>query len=676
MDYGILSGYTNDVKQNNSDIILYTKTGSFRWKDVFSNRGNSLYLTTRLETIEKTSCTKWTEEEFSNIAELSAGYRIMGNDSMANSLEALYFLRRMIQAEIYQSVDSQFTTDAATCEDMLDYYIHKELDPNFKGNYTKFFIENADSCIILKGRINNYLKTIGGGVINTLLVDWAHTKTESFLVLLNSYKNEIIPIKWVQQQLGNSENMLYQTRNTMGSYVVDSIFTAVYEDKYNDDVSYNNSCAWHNLFLCRFADAEKYARRAIECAKEEYITENTTKYITYTNLITSLFLQEKTTESFDLLREMKDYSIGGNDGDWAQLLFPIQAVGMNVSVGEGVCQDFNHFLKTGVLNDTTTAEFREVRKLLSFEYSLVSDQGHFVYSNGWNLSMIPDSLYLFYKDEQVRLPLIKSYDINIKDSIAICHMDAGGYRFLDLSKMQFIGETYDYAWHFSEGVAAIEKDGKIGFINRLGQFEIGPQYSTEGWLREDYYRLSFHDGKVAVMNSARKYNLIDRDGNWVWDGYSFPKVKWYGVGMVVQLGNINEKWIYTDSDGIIKGEFEKEINGLLINQDTMSYIPVYNQFDVSGIKHADDVPELDITGIWYCHSEESFVYFGKNNSQYMWLGKKKDSGDYYLSIDKKSNKNDIIVYMCSDKTITKDIYEIDTERIFLGDLFLVKVKTL
>jgi len=639
-DYNLLSKYYDDeTVQNSSDLILYTKTGTLRWKDVFSSRGNSLYLTTRIKTIEKTPCSKWTEEEFRNIAELSAGYRITGCDSLANSLEALYFLRRMIQAEIYQCVDYSFTTDESTCVDMLDYYSQKKENQNFKGDYTASFIQNADTCISLKRRINSYLDVVGGGFIYSSLMDLAKIDTKNYIRLLNSYKNDIIPIKWVQEQLGNSVDMLCQTRDNIGSYVVDSLFTALYENEFNDDVFYNNSSAWYNLFLCRFADAEKYARRAIECAKEEYITENTTKYITFTNLITSLFLQGKTTESFDLIRKMKDFSIGGEDGDWGQLLFPIQATGSNVSVGEGVCQDFNHFLKIGVLNDTTTTEFRKLRKLLSFEYSLVSDQGHFVYPNGWNLNMIADRLYLFYKDEQVRLPLIKSYDINIKDSIAICQMYAGGYRFLDLSKMQFVGETYDYVWHFSERLAAVEYDGKIGFVNRQGQMVISPQYPTEKWLHNDHYRLSFHAGKTAVMEPTGYYNLIDQNGNWIWDGYHFPYVKWYGIGMVVRQRLKDNYWVCTDSDGIIQNTFDEELDGLLINPVSKSYIPIYNHFDVSGIKHADDLPELEISGIWYCSKEKSFVYFGKNNSQYMWIGKRNDSGDYFLSIEKKSSEN-------------------------------------
>lgn len=695
-DYNLLSRYCNDDNvQNNLDIILYTRTGAFCWKDVYVDRGNSQYLATRIEALEEVPCTKWTEEEFQNIAELAAGYRIIGHDSLANSLEVLYFLRRMMQAEIYQNVESGFSTSAMTCGDMMDYYLHKRVDPNFKGNYTESFIKNANLCEVLENRITSYLNIADGGftelyrniqypfnekaveyitfketLVSTSLKDLANIDAESLLSILNSYTINTIPLKWVQEQLGHSVDMLYQTRNTYGGDVIDSIYVAVYESDFGDDVLYNNSSAWYNLFLCRFEYAEKYARRAIECVKDDYINATTTKYITYTNLITSLFLQKKTEETFDLVRKMKDYPMGGYEGDWDQLLFPFQAERLEVSVGEGVCQDFNHFIRVGVLNDSTTTDFRELRKILRLEYSLVSDQGHFVYPNGWNLSYIPNSSYLFYKDEQMRLPLIASYDINIKDSVAICCMATGGYRFLSLPKMEFIGDTYDYAWHFSEGIAAVEEDGKIGFINKQGQIKIPILYSTEDWLRKDHYRLSFLNGKAAVMDTNKYYNLIDRDGFWILDE-GLPYVKWYGIGMVVSSGN-KEEWFCTDSVGIIQGKFDSEINDILIDSSTGSFIPTFNHFDISSTKYADDLPEFDISGIWYCVEEESFVYFSKNNSQYMRVGKRNDFGNFYLS----RTDDTIQIHMCSDKTVIKNIVEIDSERILLDESFLVKLKSL
>lgn len=698
-DYDLLSGYIEDDVQNNSDITLFTKNGPYRWQDMFDARGNSLYLAKRINDLEKYPCSKWTEEEFKAISEVAAGYHTMGKDSLANSLEVSYFLRRLLQAEIYQCVENDFMTNAGTCENIVDYYLHKRIDPNYKGDYKDTFVENADSCVVLRNRTNKYLDIIGEGFTakyknkrlseeSTNSVEYRNFKDEGLIIsirdlaqldleplcaLVNSFKENAIPIKWVQAQLGSSDDMLFQTRNKWGTYVIDSIYNRLYEDEFGEDVLFNNSSAWHNLFLCRFARAEQYARKAIEYAKDDFVNENTTRYITYTNLITSLFLQDKTADAIELIRDMKDLPIGDIEGDWQQQLFPMQATGMKVTVGEGVCQDFNHFVRVGLLNDTTTTEYRELRSILRLEHSLISDQGHMIYTNGWNLSMIPDSLYLFYKNESVRLPLIKNYEVNINDSIAICQMEAGGYRFLNLGTMDFIGDTYSYAWHFSEGLAAVEIDENIGFINKHGKIIIEPQYPTEDWQHKDHHRIAFHDGRAAVTDANNYYNLINKKAQWQWDGFSFPYVKWYGVGMVVHQRDKESNWVYTDPEGIIKGEFDSEISDILSYPYFESLIPIYNHYAVSGMKHASDLPDFNLSGIWYCAAKESFVYFAKNSSEFMWIGKTNEKGQYFFVIDDEQIK----IVMISDKPTSIEVIPVDSERVYLGhDCYLVKIKSL
>lgn len=701
-DYELLSGYIGDNIHDCADITLFTKNGPYRWKDMTTVRGISNYLAKRINDLENYPCSKWTEEEFKAIAELAAGYRTIGNDSLAGSLEVSYFLRRLLQAEIYQCVETDFTTNAVTCENMVDYYVHKRIDPNFVGDYKESFVANADTCMLLQNRVNNYLEVVAVGFctkylktkllkesnsdnveykrfkndnVTISMEDLAKIDIEPLCALLNSYMETPIPIKWVHTQLGNSDDMLFQTRNTCGTYVIDSLYTKIYENELTEDVEFNNSSAWFNLFLCRFDRAEDYARRAVGYANDEYISENTTKYITYTNLITSLFLQGKTSDALDLVRKMKDFLVYHIEGDRQQHIFPIQATRWECTLGEGVYQDFNHFVRIGLLNDTTTTEYKELRSILSLEHTLISDQGHMIYSNGWNLSMIPDSLYLFYKDESVRLPLIKNIEVNINDSIAICQMATGSYRFLNLSTMDFIGDTYNYAWHFSEGLAAVDMNGDIGFINKHGQIIIEPQYPTEDWQRKDHYRIAFHNGKAAVTDDNKYYNLIDKKAQWQWDYYFTCYVKWYGIGMVVHTDDRDANWVYTDSEGIIKGIFDKEIDEIFTFSNDDSLIPIYNHYAVSGMKHASDLPDLDLdlSGIWYCADKKSFVYFGKDNSEFMWIGKTNEKGKYFLVTDEEKIK----IIMISNKLTSIDVLPIDSERVILGhDCYLVKLKSL
>lgn len=72
--------------------------------------------------------------------------------------------------------------------------------------------------------------------------------------------------------------------------------------------------------------------------------------------------------------------------------------------------------------------------------------------------------------------------------------------------------TYSKAWVFSEGLAAVEKDGYIGFINTSGKLVIGCKYPYRG---NPLYQFVFHDGHCVVANSDNKLGVIDANGKWV-----------------------------------------------------------------------------------------------------------------------------------------------------------------
>ena len=77
-------------------------------------------------------------------------------------------------------------------------------------------------------------------------------------------------------------------------------------------------------------------------------------------------------------------------------------------------------------------------------------------------------------------------------------------------------EQNDYrkAWVFSEGLAAVLKDDKIGFINEKNEVIIPFLYKyTED---ENMYSHSylFYNGLCAMANTEGKYGLIDKTGKW------------------------------------------------------------------------------------------------------------------------------------------------------------------
>ena len=81
---------------------------------------------------------------------------------------------------------------------------------------------------------------------------------------------------------------------------------------------------------------------------------------------------------------------------------------------------------------------------------------------------------------------------------------------------RFTGEVilpaiYSRAWVFSEGLAAVEKDNKLVFIDHSGKVVIDNELDVH--FNEPHY--AFHDGYCVVKNAVDgKSGLIDREGNW------------------------------------------------------------------------------------------------------------------------------------------------------------------
>lgn len=77
-----------------------------------------------------------------------------------------------------------------------------------------------------------------------------------------------------------------------------------------------------------------------------------------------------------------------------------------------------------------------------------------------------------------------------------------------------INEQYDKAWVFSEGLAAVVKDGKIGFINARNEIVLPFRYdySDCGGMAIDYL---FRDGYCTMTDGRGACGLIDKEGNWI-----------------------------------------------------------------------------------------------------------------------------------------------------------------
>ncbi len=75
-----------------------------------------------------------------------------------------------------------------------------------------------------------------------------------------------------------------------------------------------------------------------------------------------------------------------------------------------------------------------------------------------------------------------------------------------------IPAEYRRAWIFSEGLAAVQKNGKIGFINKEGKVVIPFRYPYHGNTLSEFI---FKNGYCAVADSLGKCGIINCKGEWV-----------------------------------------------------------------------------------------------------------------------------------------------------------------
>ena len=74
---------------------------------------------------------------------------------------------------------------------------------------------------------------------------------------------------------------------------------------------------------------------------------------------------------------------------------------------------------------------------------------------------------------------------------------------------------YEKAWVFSEGLAAVMKDGKVGFVDANNKLVIPFRFDYSDKCRTYEIGYLFHDGYCVMTNKDGKFGLIDISGNWV-----------------------------------------------------------------------------------------------------------------------------------------------------------------
>lgn len=144
-----------------------------------------------------------------------------------------------------------------------------------------------------------------------------------------------------------------------------------------------------------------------------------------------------------------------------------------------------------------------------YEYGEEPSDGHVSYNNGIINIVNPSTKEVIVKDIDW-----SHYSNSNEESPIVLFAKNGKRGFCNIATGKVIVEptTYTKAWIFSEGLAAVEKDGFIGFVDANGDVAINFKFSYRGNPLTDFV---FHNGHCVVADSSNKIGVIDQKGRWL-----------------------------------------------------------------------------------------------------------------------------------------------------------------
>lgn len=98
-----------------------------------------------------------------------------------------------------------------------------------------------------------------------------------------------------------------------------------------------------------------------------------------------------------------------------------------------------------------------------------------------------------------------------EDEIDFC-INKGSFGYWDERGKNVIPQQFDYAWEFIDGIAAVEKDGKIGFIDKSGTVVV--DYKYEKMKRQDGFIFVYkRERNEETWHYEEGWIIIDKAGN-------------------------------------------------------------------------------------------------------------------------------------------------------------------
>ena len=164
--------------------------------------------------------------------------------------------------------------------------------------------------------------------------------------------------------------------------------------------------------------------------------------------------------------------------------------------------------------------------------------------------------------------------------------------------------NYSRAWVFNEGLAAVVKDEKIGFIDSRNRVVIpfNYDYTIDHDMPDMAY--VFHAGYCAVPNADGMIGLIDKSGNWalepIYDEVWIPKDNGYRVVILdgkYGLLNSDLKLVYEPVYEFISNYAESDRfvlmkDGRMWQEDTNGNVVVPFMYEsIENLNYAYDVDE-------------------------------------------------------------------------------------
>ena len=180
-----------------------------------------------------------------------------------------------------------------------------------------------------------------------------------------------------------------------------------------------------------------------------------------------------------------------------------------------------------------------------------------------------------------------------KDSL-VCYSDGTKRGYFNMhTGRPVVAPRYDRAWIYSEGLAAVESDGKILFLDAAGRVAIdkGFMYSpmSDGYV--------FHAGHCAVTDAEGRYGLIDRRGEMVVPA-EYDEILYYEEQALWSLRRGKESGVLSDSLATVlpMAEWATYVNGKSI--DAVMPDHTVRKYDLKG-RLVEDFCIYDVRSLEY-----------------------------------------------------------------------------